>query len=115
MGLKGHTCRSKIPKVAAPNLVPISPRSLSSCSTKAELERLRAAPITTASSTDLMLASCAGVWKMLVRIRVPTPCPTGNAKAVKTNVDSAMLIVPKPKAYFANACTSGLAAITATD
>ncbi len=40
-----------MPSVAEPNLVASSPRSLSSCSTNAELDSDSAAPITTASST----------------------------------------------------------------
>ena len=45
------TCSSRIPKVAEPNLVASSPRSLMSCRTNAELDSASAAPMTTASST----------------------------------------------------------------
>lgn len=44
--------------MALPNLVAISPRSFSSCSTKAEDDNESATPITTASSTERMAASC---------------------------------------------------------
>eukprot|EP00983_Pelagomonas_calceolata_P047279 1140558-Pelagomonas_calceolata.AAC.3 len=47
-GVRCRTWSSRMPSVADPNLVDISARSFSSCSTKAELESERAAPITTA-------------------------------------------------------------------
>ena len=50
------TCRSRIPSVADPNLDESSPFSASSCRTKAEDDRERAAPMTIASSTVRMAA-----------------------------------------------------------
>ena len=58
------TCRRRIPRVAEPNLVASSPRSLISCSTNAELDSAKAAPITTASSTLPTAASCGDAWKI---------------------------------------------------
>ena len=58
-----QTCMRRMPRVAEPNLVAISPRSLSSCSTKADEESDSATAMTTASSTDLMAASCGDALK----------------------------------------------------
>ena len=64
--LQVHTWSSRIPRVAEPNLVASSPRSLMSCSTKAELDSASAAPITTASSTLSTAASLGDAWKTCV-------------------------------------------------
>lgn len=108
------TWRSRIPRVAEPNLVASSPRSAISCSTKAEEDSESAAPITMASSTVRMAASRGEAWNTLTRIWVPMPLPTGRAKSVKAAVLSAMDTVPKPKAYFAKACMPQRQSMTAT-
>mmetsp|Transcript_17087 Transcript_17087/g.47357 ORF Transcript_17087/g.47357 Transcript_17087/m.47357 type:complete len:206 (-) Transcript_17087:364-981(-) len=92
---------SRMPSVADPNLVDISARSFSSCSTKAELESERAAPITTASSMDLMDTSSEGALVKNSRTRVKMPPPGGSAAAEKMRVVTSTCRVPKPKANLA--------------
>ena len=100
------TWSSRMPNVAEPNLDANSPFSDSSWSTKAEDDKDRAAPITTASSIVRIAARLEGAWKTLTRICVPMPLPTGNANRVKANVHNTICSVPRPKAYFASACIS---------
>ena len=53
--------------MAEPNFVGISPRSFSSCSTKAEEESDSATPMTTASSTDRIAASELSAWNTFAK------------------------------------------------
>mmetsp|Transcript_19073 Transcript_19073/g.57636 ORF Transcript_19073/g.57636 Transcript_19073/m.57636 type:complete len:404 (-) Transcript_19073:703-1914(-) len=102
-GTTAMSCISRIPRVALPNLEFVSPRSARSCSTNADDDRLSATPITTASSTERMLASCEEAWNTFSRICVPIPLPTGRANKVKAAVQQNICRRPRPKAYFARA------------
>ena len=98
------TCSSRMPSVAEPNLEDSSPFSDSSCKTKAEDDKDKAAPITMASSTVRMAAKSGEAWKTLTRIWVPMLLPTGKANSVKARVHNSICSVPKPNANLARAC-----------
>lgn len=73
-----------MPSVAEPKRVGVSPRSDSSCSTKAEDDMDSAAAMTTASSSERIDTSEGGAPHTISRNAVPREEPAGSAKATKT-------------------------------
>lgn len=78
--LPARTCISRMPSVALPKRVGVSPRSLSSCSTNALLLRLSAAAMTTASSTLRTAVSIWGAPVTSCRNLLPMLLPAGSTK-----------------------------------
>ncbi len=87
--------------MACPNLPSSSPRSFSSCSTKADDDRDSATAMTTASSMLRMDASEGSACSTFTRNCVISPLPTGSAAAVKTAEQMTSWRTPMPNAYLA--------------
>mmetsp|Transcript_1463 Transcript_1463/g.3253 ORF Transcript_1463/g.3253 Transcript_1463/m.3253 type:complete len:253 (+) Transcript_1463:1470-2228(+) len=103
IGTTAMSCARSTPSVAAPGPVVSSPRSLRSCSTKADDDSDSAAPMTTASSTVEILISSglsmAGLASLTTcRMRLPMALFVGSSNAVNAKVVAITWNIPSPNA-----------------